>query len=185
MFIDILFLFAMIAALIKGYSKGLIIAVFSFAAIIIGLAAALKLSSAVAVWLQNSTSISSYWLPFLSFALVMFGVVLLVRMGAKIVEKTVQFAMMGWVNKLGGILLYAALYISLLSVVIFFFDKMHLLKEDTIATSKSYSFIQPWGPKVIAGFGKIIPMFKDVFQQLENFFQSNAKMVGNLYLQTL
>ena len=185
MFIDILFLFAMIAALFKGYSNGLIVAVFSFAAIIIGLAAALKLSSAVAVWLQTSTSISSYWLPFLSFALVMFGVVLLVRMGAKIVEKTVQFAMMGWINKLGGIILYAALHISLLSVIIFFFDKMHLLKQDTIASSKSYNFIQPWGPKVIAGFGKIIPMFKDVFQQLENFFQSNAKAITNLYIQTI
>jgi len=185
MFIDILFLFVMIAAFLKGYSKGLIVAVFSFAAIIIGLATALKLSSAVAVWLQTSTTISSYWLPFLSFALVMFGVVLLVRTGAKIVEKTVQFAMMGWVNKLGGIILYAALYISLLSVVIFFFDKMHLIKQDTIASSKSYNFIQPWGPKVIAGFGKIIPMFKDVFQQLENFFQSNAMAITKLYIQTI
>ena len=50
MFIDTLFLLAMIAALFKGYTKGLVVAVFSFAAIIIGLAAALKLSSAVAVW---------------------------------------------------------------------------------------------------------------------------------------
>jgi membrane protein required for colicin V production len=183
MFIDILFLFAMITALIKGYTKGLIVALFSFAAIIIGLAAALKLSSVVAVWLQTSTSISSYWLPFLSFALVMLGVIVLVRMGAKIVEKTIQFVMMGWVNKIGGILLYAVLYISLLSVIIFFFDKMHLLKQETIAASKSYSFIQPWGPKVIAGFSKIIPIFKDVFQQLENFFQSNTKTIGKLYLE--
>ena len=181
MFIDTLFLLAMIAALFKGYTKGLVVAVFSFAAIIIGLAAALKLSSAVAVWLKTSTSISSYWLPFLSFALVMFAVVLLVRMGAKVVEKTMQFAMMGWVNKLGGILLYAALYISLLSVVVFFFNEMHLLKQETITASRTYSFIQPWGPKVIAGFAKIIPMFKDVFQQLENFFQSNARTLGRLY----
>ena len=92
MFIDTLFLLAMIAALFKGYTKVLVFAVFSFEAIIIGLAAALKLSSAVAVWLKTSTSISSYWLPFLSFALVMFAVVLLVRMGAKVVEKTMQFA---------------------------------------------------------------------------------------------
>ena len=177
MFIDILFLFIIIAAVIKGYSKGLIVALFSFAAIIIGLAAALKLSSSVAVWLQNSVSISSYWLPFISFALVMFAVVFVVRLGAKFIEKTVQFAMMGWVNKLGGIVLYAALYISLLSVILFFFDKMHLIKQDSFTTSKSYWFVQPWAPKVIAGFGKVIPIFKDVFQQLSTFFENNSKLV--------
>ncbi len=175
MFIDILFLFLIISAVIKGYSKGLIVAIFSFAAVIIGLAAALKLSSTVAVWLQKSVSISSYWLPFVAFALVMVGVIFLVKMGAKFVEKTVQFVMMGWVNKLGGIALYAALYTSVLSVVLFYFDKMQLIKQETFVASKSYWFIQPWATKVIAIFGKIIPIFKDVFQQLETFFTSSAK----------
>ncbi len=172
MFIDVIFLFAIIAAFVKGYSKGLIVAVFSFIAVIVGLAAALKLSSSVATWLQKSTNISSYWLPFLSFALVMIGVIFLVKMGARFVEKTVQFAMMGWLNKIGGILMYAALYTSILSVVLFYCNKMNLIKPETFAASKSYGFIQPWAPKIIAGFGKVIPMFKDVFQQLESFFAS-------------
>lgn len=180
MFIDIIFLFVIIAAVIKGYSKGLIVAIFSFVAFIVGLAAALKLSSQVAVWLQKSTSISSYWLPFLSFALVMIGVIFLVRLVAKFVEKTVQFAMMGWVNKLGGIALYAALYTSLLSVVLFFFSKMSLIKPETFVASKSYWFIQPWATKVIAVFGKIIPLFKDVFHQLEIFFEQGIKYAALL-----
>jgi membrane protein required for colicin V production len=175
MFIDILFLFIIIAAVIKGYSKGLIVAVFSFAAILIGLAAALKLSSTVAGWLQTSTSITSYWLPFLSFALVMIAVVFLVKLAATIIEKTVQFAMMGWVNKIGGIVLFAALYTSILSVILFFFSKMNLIKQDTFITSQSYWFIEPWASKVIAGFGKIVPIFKDTFHHLETFFESRSK----------
>ena len=101
MLIDIIFLFIIVAALIKGYSKGLIVAVFSFAALIIGLAAALKLSSVVASWLQTSTSISGYWLPFLSFALVMIAVIFIVKLGAKFVEKTVQFKYVNgkWLKK--------------------------------------------------------------------------------------
>lgn len=172
MLIDILFLLVLIAAVMKGYSKGLIVAVFSFAAILIGLAAALKFSSVVAVWLQGNTNISGYWLPFIAFAVVMVGVILLVRLGAILVEKTVQFALMGWVNKLGGILLYALLYISLLSVVLFYFVKMQLLKQDVAAASKSYSFIQPFAPKIIAAFGKVLPFLKDVFHQLETFFET-------------
>lgn len=157
-------------AAIKGYSRGLIVAVFSFVAIIIGLAAAMKLSAIVAGWLHDSTSISSTWLPVLSFALVMFGVVLLVRLGANMVQRSIQLAMMGWLNKAGGILLYAALYITVFSVVLFFAEKMNLIKPPVIEASKFYSFIQPWGPKAINGFGVVIPIFKGLFTQLENFF---------------
>jgi hypothetical protein len=70
----------MILAVIKGLRNGFVVAVFSFLAIIIGLAAAMKLSTAVAGWLKDSTSISAAWLPFLSFALVMVGVVFLIRL---------------------------------------------------------------------------------------------------------
>jgi len=178
MFIDTLFLLIMIAAIFKGYSKGLVVAIFSFAGIFIGLAAAIKLSAAVAVWLQKSTNLSGYWLPFLSFIMVMIAVVFLVKIASKIVEKTVQFALMGWVNKIGGILLYTLLYISILSIVLFYFDKMHLLKEETIATSKTYFFIEPIAPKVIAGFGKIIPIFKDMFHQLETFFENKSGVIS-------
>jgi membrane protein required for colicin V production len=170
MVIDSFFVVLMILATIKGYSKGLIVAVFSFVAIIIGLAAAMKLSAIVAGWLHDSTSISMAWLPILSFALVMFGMVLLVRMGAKMVQRSVEFALMGWVNKAGGILLYAALYTTVLSVVLFFAEEIHLLKPHSIEASKFYPFIQPWGPKAINGFGAVIPLFKDLFTQLENFF---------------
>ena len=174
MLIDIIFLFIIVAALVKGYSNGLIVAVFSFAALIIGLAAALKLSSTVAVWLQTSTSISGYWLPFLSFALVMIAVIFLVKLGARFIEKTVQFVMMGWINKLGGIVLYAALYTSIFSVLLFFFNNMHLIKQETFAASKSYWFIEPFASKIITGFGKIIPIFQNTFHQLEDFFATKV-----------
>lgn len=177
MFIDILFLLSIIAAIIKGYSKGLIVAVFSFAAIIIGLAAAIKFSSVVANWLNSATNLPAYWMPFLSFSIVIIGVIIVVRLGAKIVEKTVQLAMMGWLNKLGGIILFASIYISILSVVLFFFDKMHILKPETISSSASYWFVKPWAPKIIAGFGYVIPFFQNTFHQLESFFSNSHPII--------
>ena len=178
MFIDTLFILILIAAIYKGYSKGLIVAVFSFAGIFIGLAAAIKLSATMAVWLQKSTNISGYWLPFLSFTMVMIAAIFLVKIGAKFIEKTVQFALLGWVNKLGGILLFTILYISILSVVLFYFDKMHLLKDETIIASKSYFFIQPIAPKAITIFGELIPIFKNMFHQLETFFEQSAYKIN-------
>ena len=66
MFIDILVAIALVFATVKGIRNGLIIAVFSILAFIIGLAAALKLSTVVASWLAQSTNINVQWLPFLA-----------------------------------------------------------------------------------------------------------------------
>jgi membrane protein required for colicin V production len=171
MFIDILFAVALIMACIKGFQKGLIIALFSIVAFIIGLAAALKLSTTVAAWLNDSINISAKWLPFISFAVVFLGVVLLVRWGAKIIEKTFQMALLGWVNKLGGILFYLALYTIILSIFLFYAEKIKLIEATTIASSSTYPFIKPWGPKVLDSLGVAIPWFKDMFTELSNFFE--------------
>ena len=94
MVIDIIVLLLLVLAIFKGYTKGLVVAVFSFLAFIIGLAAALKLSTLVADYLGTATSISSRWLPFLAFTLVFIAVILLVRLGAKLIEGSLRLAML-------------------------------------------------------------------------------------------
>ncbi len=172
MIIDIIFIMLMILAVIKGFRNGFVVAIFSFLAIIVGLAAALKFSTLVAHWLQNSTNINAAWLPFLSFALIMTGVILLVRLGAMFIQSALKFVMLGWVNKLAGILLYEALYLTVFSVLLFYAEKIHLLKTETISTSQSYLFIQPWGPKAIETFATLIPWFKGMFEELSQFFEN-------------
>jgi membrane protein required for colicin V production len=174
MIIDILFAVLMVLALVKGYRKGLIIALFSIIAFVVGLAAAMKLSTVAAAYLKDSVNISAKWLPVVSFLLVFLGVVLLVRLGALAIEKTVELAMLGWLNRLGGILLYAALYTVVLSVVIFYCQKSHLLTAQTITESKTHPFIMPWGPLAIDSLGAVIPFFKGMFQELGAFFDRMA-----------
>ena len=169
--IDIIFAILICVAIFKGYRKGLIIAVFSFIAFIAGLAAALKLSATVAVYLQNNVTISARWLPFISFTIVFLLVVLLVNLGAKLIEKTFEMALLGLVNRIGGILFFIALYMIIFSVFLFYADKIHLFGEANIQSSKAYPFVRPWAPKVMDGFGKIIPVFKDMFTQLGNYFE--------------
>lgn len=172
MIIDIIYLLLIIAAVIKGYDRGFIVAVFSHIAIIIGLAAALKLSAGLAELLLKSTSLR--WVPFFSFILVMVGVVFIVRLIAGLIQKSVRLIMLGGIDRLGGILLYAALYTTIFSVVLFFAGKIHLLPNDIDNTSKTYGFIAPWGPTIINGVGVVLPWFKDMFSQLEAFFGSAA-----------
>lgn len=177
MLIDFIFAALIILAIFKGYQKGLILAVFSIIAFIIGLAAALKLSTVVADYLKTSVSVSAKWLPFIAFALVFFVVVLLVRLGAKLIEKTFQAVMLGWLNRIGGIVLYVLLYLIILSIFVFYAEKLQLLQPATIQSSVTYKFIQPWGPVVMDNIGRLIPAFKDMFTQLGDFFNSISNKI--------
>ncbi len=177
MILDIIVVIILILAVIKGYRQGLIVALFSVIAFIVGLAAALKLSVVVADHIGKAVKISDKWLPIISFALVFFAVVLLVRWGAALIQKSVEFAMLGWLNKIGGILLYAGLYILIFSILIFYADQLGFIKLETKNESVTYSYIQPLGPRLMDGIGKIIPVFKDMFQDLEDFFDGVSKQV--------
>jgi membrane protein required for colicin V production len=170
MWIDLLFLLLMIMALFRGLRHGLILSVLSALAWIVGLAAAIKLSATVALLLKNSMHLSARWLPVLAFVLVFLAVVLVIRWAAKLAEAGLDLAMMGWLNKLGGILLYAALYTVVLSVLLFYALQVHVVSADSAARSVTYPFIHSWGPAVIEWFGKLIPFFKGMFAQLETFF---------------
>lgn len=174
MFIDFLFCILMATAIFKGYSRGLVVAVFSLLAFFIGLVAAMKLSASVAVWLQDKSGTTTNWMPFIAFVLVMAVVMLVIRFGAKLVEKAMGFAMLGWLNKIGGILFYAVLYTIFFSIILFFAKNLGLLSDYTIQNSRTYDFIAPWGPRSIDAIGSVMPVFKGLFSQLEHFFDKAA-----------
>jgi membrane protein required for colicin V production len=175
MIIDIAYLCFLMLAVFRGLQKGFIIAIFSFFAVIIGLAAALKLSVAVAEWLGTNINVGVRFLPILAFLLVMIVVAWLVRLCGLLIQKALQIAMLGFINKAAGIVLYAVLYTILLSVILFFAVKIGFIGQDTIAASHCYHFIEPWGPTAIHAFAMLIPAFENMFQQLEHFFDNIAK----------
>lgn len=179
MLIDLVFALLMVMAVWKGYQRGLIVGVFSLVAVIIGLAAAMKLSAAVAGYIGSSVRVSNEWLPVVSFLVVFIGVILLVRLGANAIERTVEVVMLGWLNKLGGIILYAGIYTIVFSILLFYADQTKLLQPDTVLHSKVYKWVQPVGPAVINSFGALIPFFKDMFAELESFFDGVAKQVSS------
>jgi membrane protein required for colicin V production len=180
MILDILFVVLLVLAAFKGYRRGLIVGIFSFIAIIIGLAAAIKLSTVVAGYIGSTVNVSNEWLPVISFAVVFILVVLLVRLGANAIQRTVEVVMLGWVNRIGGIILFGALYITVYSILIFYAEQVQLIKQPTIDKSVTYSFVQPWGPAAINAFGAVIPWFRDMFGELEQFFDGVSKSVSSL-----
>jgi membrane protein required for colicin V production len=164
-----------ILAIIKGWQKGLIVGLFSLVAIFIGLAAAIKLSAVVANYIGKNVRISEQWLPIISFAVVFLIVVLLVRLGAKVIQKFAESIMLGLFNRLGGVLLYAAIYTIVFSVLLFYAEQVKLVKQETKEKSVTYEFVQPWGPKAMNAMGAVIPIFKNMFTDQQEFFGNVGK----------
>ena len=176
--IDIIFIVLLLIAVMKGLQRGLIVAVFSFLAVVIGLAAAIKLSAVVAGQVKDFVRVSPKWLPILSFILVFILVVILVRWCANLIQAALKLAMLGWLNKIGGVVLYAILFTAVYSIFLFYGTSAHILSSHAISSSVTYKFIKPWGPTIIDGIGKLIPFFKDMFQKLEDFFGHLSNQVS-------
>lgn len=180
MLLDIIFAVLLVLAVLRGYRQGLIIGIFSLVSIIIGLAAALKLSVVVASWIGSAVKVSEEWLPLISFIVVFIVVVLLIRLGAKAIESTVEVVMLGWVNKLAGVILYVVIYTLVFGVLLFYAEQMQLIQPKTISESVTYEYVQPWGPRIINSFGNLIPLFKDMFTELKEFFGGVSKQISSL-----
>ncbi|MBX6380988.1 MAG: CvpA family protein [Thermoflavifilum aggregans] len=178
MWIDILFAVLVLTALYKGLTRGLVMALAAFAGWVIGLTAALKLTSLLAHKLQDSLGWAhAAWLPVAVFVLLFLIVALLVHLWGKLLERALQLAALGWLNRLMGFLLYLLLYLIIFSVVLWLANQLYLITPTTKAHSAVYHWIAPIGPFVIDEIGKWIPVFSHIFQDLQHFFEQVGRQL--------
>ncbi len=170
MVIDVAYIILLAIAIFKGYSRGFIVAIFSFFAIMVALAAAIKLSAVTANWLLRHTTFSGKYIPFIAFLLILMLSAFCVRLIANVVQKTLDILLVGWLNRVAGVFLYACIYTFVYSIILFYATKMFILTSSTVKDSFTFGFIEPWGPFAINALASILPIFKNVFQQLEAFF---------------
>ncbi|MDE1191065.1 MAG: CvpA family protein [Arachidicoccus sp.] len=178
MSIDFIALILLAFAIFKGYKQGAIVAICSYLAILIGLAAAVKFSVVVAGYLTQN-GVRGKWISFISFLLVLVVVIFIVRWIAGLIQKLVETVLMGWANRIAGIILYTLLYMTVFSVLLFYIHKIGLIKDTTLLSSLTYPYIKNLGPWLIDNFGKIIPLFKNMFSDLANFFGNVATKISH------
>ncbi len=176
MALDVTGLIIILLFFIRGYTRGLIVAAFSVIAILLGILCALKLSQSFAAWLLLKGYMTSAWAPMLSYIILFVGVVILVRLIAKMLQSAVEGMMLGTVNKLAGGALYALLGAVVWSSILWIGGRMNMFSPDLIAASVSYSWLSRLAPCFFEFAGHLLPFAKDVFSNLQQFFdQINKK----------
>lgn len=184
MTIDIIAIILIILLFVRGYKRGIIVALCSVLAILLGLSCALSLSAKLSIYLLDKGYASSGWAPIISYVVLFIGVVWLVRMLAKLLDSFSSTVLLGWVNKSIGGFLYAGLGMVVYSTMLWLANYAHIIAPETIVASKTYSFIEPIAPWVFEHIGKLLPFVRDSFSDLREFFdgvnQNLPEHVGTL-----
>ncbi len=173
--IDLLFYVIVFLAILQGWRKGMILALFSMVCGLIGLAAAVKLSAVLATHMKSDLHITNRWLPVIAFILVFILVLLIIRWAGRLLENLLKLVMLEWLNKLGGILLFLLLYLSIYSIILFYGTQMQVISKQAAERSRFYPLIAPLGPSIIRFITGFIPYGHDMFNALEGFFDKIAR----------
>lgn len=145
-FLDIILGALLAFALYKGIANGLFIELASFLSLIVGVYLAVKFSvitkdilSGFLHWNPNSIQVFAFILTFLA-------VVIGIHFLAKILTGLVDFAFLGWINKLGGGLFRVLKTVLIVGIVFSVFEKINhnhfFAKQETLDKSIFYNPIQ-------------------------------------------
>lgn len=175
--IDIVAIIVGVLLLIKGYQRGILVALGASLAFILGLVFAFSFSARGSVYLLDRGWASASWAPVLSFVILFFGLVWICRYLIKLLEGLLSGVMLGWVNRGLGAILYLSIGAVALSTFLWLANSAHLISTDTLFQSKSYPYLKPIAPWVFEHIGALIPFIKESLQDLKHFFeQVNQKL---------
>jgi len=150
----------------QGFNKGLIKTVFSTLSLIIAIVAALKLSPIVIGIMQGLLSINPAITFVLGFVLTFILVMGLVRFVGDKLEKLIESANIGGVNKLLGGALLGLFYAVLVSFAVHFMEKINLVSEEQKSASFTYPLLQPL-PKAATSVGNSLkPVFSGFWDKM-------------------
>lgn len=152
MIFDLIFLVIFVYAAYRGFTKGLIVQAATFAALLLGLFGAIKFSGFTSNLLIEKTSIEGDYLPIISFALTFIGIVILVHLVSKLVEKLVQAVALGFINRLAGAIFNMTKFALIVSGVLVILntinEKKAFLPEEDIERSMMYEPLSGFAPLI-------------------------------------
>lgn len=173
-FIDIVIVIPLLWAIYKGFRKGLVIEIASLAALILGIYGGIHFSDAVADFLQSKFNWNSDYMPLISFTITFLGIVILVHLVGKVVEKVVDLVALGIVNKIFGAAFGLIKVAFILSVIVIIFDsfdaKMHFIDQEKKDNSMLYKPLRSFSVA-------IIPQLK--FEEMHNPFNTGNDENGS------
>ncbi len=163
-YIDIILGLLLVFSAIGGFKKGLIAELASLAALILGVWGAIEFSDITAEFLIENLNIQTKHLNIISFVVTFVIIVILVHVVGNVVNKLVDTVMLGFVNRLAGLVFGILKSVLILSVILVVFDKIdddiEILSSRAKSESRLYEPIRSFAPSIFP--------FLDIWDDREN-----------------
>lgn len=125
-FIDLIILIPVVWFTYKGFTKGLIIELATLIALLLGIYLASRFSDLTADFLKEKMDIKNQYLNIISFAITFIGVVILIMLFGKALEKVISAMLLSFVNKLAGAAFGLLKVVFVISVFILILGKFEV-----------------------------------------------------------
>ena len=162
--VDIVIVICFLPVLYFGIKNGLVRQLVALAVIYFGIILSLKFSTPAAEWVKTRIEIPDFWAKAVSFVLIFFAVALVLSIFGRIIEKIIKISLLGWLNKLLGVVMTFCLFALLLSVVVYLVDSANNLLEfipkEKLEESRFY-------PALLQLSQEVFPHFKELFSKGE------------------
>ena len=151
-YIDLVLAIIILIAAVRGFLKGFVFEIVSFAAIILGIWGGIHFSHYIADFTIVHFSWHSEYLWLISFIVTFILIVLIIHMLGNILKRIIDACAMGFINKLAGMVFGILKASFILSIVLIFFDtmdlKVHILPENMKQESKVYEPLRTFAGSV-------------------------------------
>lgn len=147
--LDIVLIAAFIPAIIRGLKKGFLEQLLALAGLVAGVWAAYKFSALASDWLRPHIDASDTLLGVIAFVIILVVVSLVIFFITKLLCKVIRTSLIGWVDKLLGVVAGCVVTALLLCPLVISFDTLntqfsitdsHIIKESVL-----YNFLKDAG----------------------------------------
>jgi membrane protein required for colicin V production len=132
---------------------------------------AYQLAGWVANQLKQHTKIESNWLPFISFVVVLLLVLFLIKWVSGLLQQTAELLLLGWLNRVLGIVLYGFIYITIWSAVVYFLEILGVLEAVKMKDAYSYAYLHKWWPYCMEKMSLWLPFIKTTITTFSTTFK--------------
>lgn len=151
-YIDIILGLLLVFSAISGFRKGLVAELASLAALILGIWGAIEFSYITSNFLTENFNLDTEHLNIISFIVTFVVIVILVYIVGNAVNKLIETAMLGFINKLAGLAFGILRSALILSIILVIFDKIdedvEILSQEAKEESRLYEPIRNFAPSL-------------------------------------
>ena len=140
--LDAIILICLIPAIFQGLRKGFISQAISIISLIAGIWASARFADIVSLWASKYITASEQVLKLVAFAIILIVVFIILGLIGRLLESILKFVLLGWLNKLAGVVFSLLKTLLILGLVIIAFSSLNntleLVKPEVLADSRLY-----------------------------------------------